>query len=106
MRTPEAIITDLRNVLYWSQPNIKFDELSALINELEAIVTPTEEVIPTKIVEEVVVEETTIDTEQNVLIKNEEGIFEEITLAEESFIEVTEEVTKEPVVTKKTTKKK
>jgi hypothetical protein len=106
MRTPEAIIADLRNVLYWSQPNIKFDELSTLVNELEALVTPTEEVISTEIVEEVVVEETIIDTEQNVLIKNEEGIFEEITLAEEPFIEVTEEVTKEPVVTKKTTKKK
>jgi len=52
MRTPEAIISDLRNVLYWSQPNIKFDELSALVNELEVLVTPTEEVIEETIVEE------------------------------------------------------
>jgi hypothetical protein len=52
MRTPEAIIADLKNVLYWSQPNIKFNELSALINELEALVTPTEEVISSEIVEE------------------------------------------------------
>jgi hypothetical protein len=78
MRTSEAIIADLRNVLYWSQPNIKFDELSALINELEAIVTPTEETIIEEPVVKPVVEE------------------------------VVEEIVEETVVeeTKKTTKKK
>ena len=52
MRTPEAIIADLRHTLYWSQPNIKFNEFTSLINELEALVTPTEEVIEEIIVEE------------------------------------------------------
>jgi hypothetical protein len=90
MRTPEAIIADLRNTLYWSQPNIKFNELSALINELEALVTPTEEVISSEIVEEIVVEETIPET------------------TEFSIVDIIEEapVVKEPVVAKKTTKKK
>ena len=89
MRTPEAIIADLKNVLYWSQPNIKFNELSALINELEALVTPTEEVISSEIVEEIV-EETIPET------------------TEFSIVDIIEEapVVKEPVVAKKTTKKK
>ena len=83
MRTAEAIIADFKSVLYWSQPNIKFNEMNALISELEAALSPVE-----------VIEEPIAETEQIVLIKNEEGIFEEVTVNEE------------PVVAKKTTRKK
>ena len=75
MRTPEEIIIDVKNILYWSQPILKYDEILNLINELEATLKTPIEVLP--VVEEVV------ETEQNVLIKNEEGIFEEVTIVEE-----------------------
>jgi hypothetical protein len=67
MRTPQEIILEFRNVLYWSQPNSKHDEMLALINELEASLNPVEE--------------------QIVLMKNEEGIFEEFTVNEEPVVE-------------------
>ena len=67
MRTPQEIILEFRNVLYWSQPNMKHDEMLALINELEASLNPVEE--------------------QIVLMKNEEGIFEEFTVNEEPVVE-------------------
>ena len=73
MRTPQEIISEFRTVLYWSQPNIKHDEMLALINELEASLNPIEEQI--------------IETEQIVLMKNEEGIFEEFTVNEEPVVE-------------------
>jgi len=73
MRTPQEIISEFRTVLYWSQPNIKHDEMLALINELEASLNPIEEQI--------------IETEQVVLMKNEEGIFEEFTVNEEPVVE-------------------
>jgi len=67
MRTPQEIISEFRTVLYWSQPNIKHDEMLVLINELEASLNPVEE--------------------QIVLMKNEEGIFEEFTINEEPVVE-------------------
>ncbi len=67
MRTPQEIITEFRAVLYWSQPNMKHDQMLALINELEASLNPVEE--------------------QIVLMKNEEGIFEEFTVNEEPVVE-------------------
>ena len=67
MRTPLEIIAEFRNVLYWSQPNSKHDEMLVLINELEASLNPIEE--------------------QIVLMKNEEGIFEEFTVNEEPVVE-------------------
>jgi hypothetical protein len=67
MRTPQEIISEFRTVLYWSQPNIKHDEMLVLINELEASLNPVEE--------------------QIVLMKNEEGIFEEFTVNEEPVVE-------------------
>jgi hypothetical protein len=73
MRTPQEIILEFRDVLYWSQPNMKHDEMLALINELEASLTPVEEPI--------------VEAEQVVLMKNEEGIFEEFTVNEEPVIE-------------------
>jgi len=67
MRTPQEIISEFRTLLYWSQPNLKHDEMLALINELEASLNPVEE--------------------QIVLMKNEEGIFEEFTVNEEPVVE-------------------
>ena len=67
MRTPQEVIAELKNVTYWSQPNIKFAETMALLNELEAILNPTEEIVEEPIVEEPtieeVVEETTVEPE-------------------------------------------
>jgi uncharacterized coiled-coil DUF342 family protein len=79
MRTPQAIIQELKHQLNWSQPNIRFTELSNLINELEATLNtqPT-----TKKPEPVVVE----------------------AVVEEPVVEVTEEVV-EVKATRKTTKK-
>jgi hypothetical protein len=63
MRTPQEIISEFRNVLYWSQPNLKYDEMLALINELETSLSPVEEPVVVEpiveIVEEPVVEELT-----------------------------------------------
>jgi hypothetical protein len=101
MRTPQEIILEFRNVLYWSQPNSKHDEMLVLINELEASLNPVEE--------------------QIVLMKNKEGIFEEFTVNEEPVVEdisesisnilslletgAVEEPTVEVVVPKKRTRK-
>jgi hypothetical protein len=55
MRTPQAIIQELKHQLNWSQPNIRFTEMSNLINELEAALNPqpiTKK--PEPVVEEVV----------------------------------------------------
>ena len=89
MRTPLEIISELKNVTYWSQPNIKYVETMNLLNELEASLTPIEEPI--------------VEAEQVVLIKNEEGIFEEFTVNEEPVVE---EPTAEVVAPKKTTTRK
>lgn len=55
MRTPLEIIAELKHVTNWSQPNIKFEETMALINELENVLTveeivdnPIESLEPTK----------------------------------------------------------
>jgi hypothetical protein len=42
MRTPLEIIAELKHVTNWSQPNIKFEETMALINELETVLTVEE----------------------------------------------------------------
>ena len=63
MRTPQEVIAELKNVTYWSQPNIKFAETMALLHELEAILNPTEEIIEEPVVEEPVVEETIVEPE-------------------------------------------
>jgi hypothetical protein len=89
MRTPQEIITEFKAVLYWSQPNVKHDEMLALINELEASLNPIEEPI--------------VEAEQVVLMKNEEGIFEEFTVNEEPVVK---EPTVEVVAPKKTTTRK
>ena len=51
MRTPLEIIAEFRNVLYWSQPNMKHDQMLALINELEASLNPVEEPVVEEYVE-------------------------------------------------------
>ena len=87
MRTVEAIIADLKHNIYWSQPNLKFSEMNALVNELENTLSPTEALVEEPTVEETVVEEAV-----------------EETVTEEPTIE--EAVVEEPVVAKKSTKKK
>jgi hypothetical protein len=67
MRTVEEIITDLKHNIYWSQPNIKFNELSALVAELENTLSSPEVIVEETIVEETVVEETI--TEEPVVVK-------------------------------------
>ena len=58
MRTPQTIIQELKNVTHWSQPNIKYNETMALLNELEAALNsqPTTKK-PEPVVVEAVVEE-------------------------------------------------
>ena len=90
MKTPLEIIQDLKHVTYWSQPNIKYDETMALLNELEAALNPTEpevEVIPAMI---------------------EDMITEAVEVTEEPVVEevVTEEVVTEEVVTETSTTNK
>ena len=89
MRKVETIIDELKNQIYWSQPNIKFAELMSLVTELENTLFPSE-----------------VITEEPVVEVIEEPVVEEV--IEETIIEetVVEEVTEEPVVAKKSTKKK
>jgi hypothetical protein len=87
MRNPQEIISEFRTVLHWSQPNLKHDDMLALLNELESTLFPTEEVV----VEEPIVEEPIVET-----------VVEEVVVEET----VTEEPTVEVVVPKTTTRKK
>ena len=67
------IISQLRHVTEWSQPNMKFDETMALINELEKEVNalqasePKEEIVEVPqepiTIEEVVTEEPVVNEE-------------------------------------------
>jgi septal ring-binding cell division protein DamX len=100
MRTVEAIIADLKHQIHWSQPNIRFNELTALVNELENTLSPSE-AAPQPSVEEIA----TADEIWDIYV--EEPVVEEVveeTVVEEPTVEET--VTEEPVVAKKTTKKK
>jgi hypothetical protein len=132
MRTPQEIISEFKNVLYWSQPNMKYNEMLALINELENTLSPSEAVIEEETIMSIIenpieftepteedikafnesvasfleiesIEEPVVETEQIILMKNEEGIFEEITVNEET---TTVEEILEPVVVKRGAKKK
>ena len=96
MRTPLEIIGELKHVTYWSQPNIKFHETMALLNELETSLNPVEEII-----------EPTPEPEfpqegQIVLMKDENGIYEEY-IVDETVVE--EPVTETPPVKKPVAKK-
>ena len=79
MRTSLEIISELKTVLYWSQPNIKHDEMLSLVSELETTLT-VDEIIDNPI-------------EYEELIEEDIEIFDE-TLAD--FLET--EVIEEPVV--------
>ena len=37
MRTAQQILADLRHTTEWSQPNVRYNEFIALIDELEAV---------------------------------------------------------------------
>jgi len=39
MRTAQQILADLRHTTEWSQPNVRYNEFIALIDELEAVLT-------------------------------------------------------------------
>lgn len=70
MRNPQEIIQELKHQLNWSQPNIRYTELSNLINELEATLNtqPTTKK-STPIVEEPVVVEDAVIVEEVVETK-------------------------------------
>jgi hypothetical protein len=108
MRTPLEIISELKHVTYWSQPNLKFHETMALLNELETSLNPAEEIIEEDIPQ---IPEPEFPQEgQIVLMKDENGIFEEYIVDEivvEEPVTETLEVKKprKPTV-KKTTPKK
>ena len=74
MRTPLEIISEFRNVLYWSQPNMKHDEMLALINELEASLNPVEEPVVEEHVEDI------SESISNILSLLETGAVEEPTV--------------------------
>ena len=74
MREPLEIIAEFRNVLYWSQPNMKHDEMLALINELEASLNPIEELIIEEPVEDI------SESISNILSLLETGAVEEPTV--------------------------
>ncbi len=85
MKTPEQIINEIKTFISTSKP-FRFSgpetTVLNLLTELENTLNP-----------QPIIEEPAV-AEQNVLIKDEDGLFEEVT-----FIE-------EPVVAKKSTKKK
>ena len=74
MRTPQEIIQEFKTVLYWSQPNIKHDEMLALINELEASLNPVEEPVVEEHVEDI------SESISNILSLLETGAVEEPTV--------------------------
>jgi hypothetical protein len=96
MRTPLEIIGELKHVTYWSQPNIKFHETMALLNELETSLNPIEETIEEDI------PQIPEPEGQIVLMKDENGIFEEYLVGE---VAVEEPVTETPPVKKPVAKK-
>jgi hypothetical protein len=96
MRTPLEIIGELKHVTYWSQPNIKFHETMALLNELEITLNRIDENLKQIQV---------IDSPEEgqiVLMKDENGIYEEY-LVGEAVVE--EPVTETPPVKKPVAKK-
>ena len=68
MRKTTDIIAELRHVIEWSQPNIKYDDMVALVNELEASLTQDTAVKTTETkttVNTVVEKETVVDTTES-----------------------------------------
>jgi hypothetical protein len=99
MRTPQEIILEFKNVLYWSQPNLKHDEMLALINELETSLSPVEEpVVVEPIIE--IVEEPTKEYVEDI----SESLSNILSLLETGATE--EPIVEEIVAPKKTTTRK
>jgi hypothetical protein len=98
MRTPQQIISELKNSIHCSQPNIRFIELMSLANELEYVINT--EASKNEIIETPVVVETPV-----VEVVAEEVVVEEITI-EDVIEEFTIEDISEKVTTKKTKSKK
>ena len=99
MATPLEIIAELKHVTYWSQPNIKYTETMNLLNELEAALTPVEEVI----VEEPTVEEVTPEPTEEFNEDISESISNILSLLETGAVE--EPIAEEVVAPKKRPRK-
>jgi hypothetical protein len=102
MRTVEAIIADLKHQIHWSQPNIRFNELTALVNELENTIFPSEVIVEEETIMSIIENpiEFTEPTEEDVQSFNESVA---------SFLEIEsieEPITEQPVVSKREAKKK
>ena len=73
MRNPQEIIQELKHQLHWSQPNTRYNELSNLINELEASLQPKTQVVKetpkVEVIEETVVEEIETKTTKKTIKK-------------------------------------
>ena len=73
MRNPQEIINELKHQLHWSQPNNRYNELSNLVNELEATLQPKAPVVKetpkVEVVEETVVEATETKTTKKITKK-------------------------------------
>jgi argonaute-like protein implicated in RNA metabolism and viral defense len=132
MRTPLEITIQLDELLKKSKPFRNSNEVFSLTAELLSTLSPSEAVIEESIIETIInnpieftepteediksfnesvtsfleiepIEEPVVETEQIILMKNEEGIFKEITVNEET---TTVEEILEPVVAKRGAKKK
>lgn len=102
MRTAEQIIADLKHQIYWSQPNMRFNEMNALVAELEDTLFPSEAAPQ--------------PTEEEIAAANEiwsentstplEEIIEELVIEEPVVEEVIEETPTEEVAVKPTKRSK
>jgi hypothetical protein len=91
MRTPLEITSELKHVTYSSQPNIRFHETMALLNELEITLNRIDENLKQiQIID-------SPEEGQIVLMKDENGIYEEYLVGD---IVVDEPVTEIPAVKK------
>ena len=91
MRTPLEITSELKHVTYWSQPNIRFHETMALLNELEITLNRIDENLKQiQIID-------SPEEGQIVLMKDKNGIYEEYLVGD---IVIDEPVTEIPAVKK------
>jgi len=95
MKTPLEIISELKHVTNWSQPNIKFRETMDLLNELETLLT-VKEIIenPIEFTEPTKEEIEFFDAALEDFLEIEDTIFDNLT--EEKTAQLTPE-TKPPV---------
>jgi|694.fasta_scaffold10563_2 hypothetical protein len=61
MKTPNQIVKELKHVVEWSQPNIRYNEIMSLIKQLEISLNPPTNK-PTPIIEKPVVKAPVVET--------------------------------------------